>query len=88
MQDLGSQKQKVSFVVIGHTDRDGSLDYNLILSKKRAETVRRKITDLGYDTKFISVYYYGETKSLYKESYTAEQKRMDRKVTIMVVLNK
>jgi outer membrane protein OmpA-like peptidoglycan-associated protein len=88
MEDLGSQKQKISFVVIGHTDRDGSLDYNLILSKKRAETVRRKITDLGYDTKFISVYYYGEMKSLYKETYTAEQKRMDRKVTIMVVLNK
>ena len=36
-------------MVIGNTDRDGSLDYNLILSKKRAEAVKRKLIDAGID---------------------------------------
>jgi OOP family OmpA-OmpF porin len=71
-------------MVIGNTDRDGSLDYNLILSKKRAEAVKRKLIDAGIDEEMITFYYYGEEKSLQKESYTAEQKRMDRRVDIIV----
>ena len=67
--------------------RESKVD-NLVLSKKRAETVQRKITDLGYESNLITVYYYGETKALYKENFTAEQKRLDRKVSIMVVFDK
>jgi outer membrane protein OmpA-like peptidoglycan-associated protein len=88
MKDIKTEEGKISFVVIGYTDRDGSLDYNLILSKKRAETVMRKIVDSGYDEELIKVYYYGESKSLYKGSYTDEQKRLDRKVEIRVIREK
>jgi outer membrane protein OmpA-like peptidoglycan-associated protein len=78
-------KKDVSFVILGHTDRDGSLDYNLILSMKRAETVKRKISDRGYKKDLIEVYYFGESKALYKDDYSAEQKQMSRKVEINVV---
>jgi outer membrane protein OmpA-like peptidoglycan-associated protein len=88
MKDIKAQKDNVSFIVIGYTDRDGSLDYNLILSKKRAETVMRKIVDSGFDEENVKVYYYGEGKSLYKGSYTDEQKRLDRKVEIKVIREK
>jgi len=77
----------LSFILIGYTDRDGSLDYNLILSKKRAETVKRKLMDLGFSEASISLYYYGETKSLHKGSYTKEMKQEDRKVEIKVIQN-
>lgn len=77
---------KLAVVLIGYTDQDGSLDYNLILSKKRAETVQRMLIEFyGFDAKNISVYYYGETKSIHKGSYTKEMKQADRKVEIKLV---
>ena len=81
------QAENISFILIGYTDRDGSLDYNLILSKKRAETVKRKLIDLGFKEDSIALYYYGETKSLHKGSYTKEMKQEDRKVEIKVIQN-
>jgi outer membrane protein OmpA-like peptidoglycan-associated protein len=85
MEDIKKQGASVTFIVVGNTDRDGSLDYNLILSKKRAETLMRKIVDAGYLEQKVTVYYYGEEKSLYKGSYSDEQKRLDRKVQIKVI---
>ena len=77
---------KLSIILIGYTDQDGSLDYNLILSKKRAETIQRKLIEYyGFDAKNITVYYYGETKSIHKGSYTEEMKKADRKVEIKLV---
>jgi len=78
-------EKEIVLMVIGNTDRDGSLDYNLILSKKRAEAVKRKLIDAGIDEEKITLYYYGEAKALQKETYTAEQKRMDRRVDIKII---
>lgn len=77
----------VKLMVIGHTDKDGSLDYNLVLSKKRAETIKRKLMEYGYPEDKITLYYFGETKSQHKGSYSAEQKKMDRRVEIKIVQN-
>ncbi len=80
------KNEKLTIILIGYTDKDGSLDYNLILSKKRAETIKRKLVDYyGFDEKNIEVYYYGETKSIHKGSYTEEMKQEDRKVEIKLV---
>ena len=86
MKEVEGMKN-VSFIVLGHTDRDGSLDYNLILSMKRAETIKRKIADLGIKKDTIEVYYFGESKALYKESFEKEQKKLSRKVEINVIKN-
>lgn len=77
--------ETISLMIIGYTDRDGSLDYNLILSKKRAETIKRKLIQYGFAPDRIAMYYYGETKSLHKGSYTDELKKSDRKVEIKIV---
>ncbi|MBI1838184.1 MAG: OmpA family protein [Flavobacteriia bacterium] len=80
------KKLKLTIVLIGYTDKDGSLDYNLILSKKRAETIQRKLIEYyGFTAVDIVVYYYGETKSIHKGSYTEEMKQADRKVEIKLV---
>jgi outer membrane protein OmpA-like peptidoglycan-associated protein len=80
------KNESLTIVLIGYTDQDGSLDYNLILSKKRAETIKRKLVDFyKFDEKNISIYYYGETKSIHKGSYTEEMKQADRKVEIKLV---
>lgn len=77
----------LSLMVVGNTDRDGSLDYNLVLSKKRAETVKRKLVEYGFPADKIVLYYFGEEKSLHKGTYTAEQKKMDRRVEIKIIQN-
>lgn len=81
------KQDSLSLMVIGYTDRDGSLDYNLILSKKRAETVKRKLIEYGFPEEQIVLYYFGETKSLKKETYSEEQKRLDRRVEIKLIRN-
>jgi outer membrane protein OmpA-like peptidoglycan-associated protein len=84
---LSTYQESFSLIVIGHTDRDGSLDYNLILSKKRAETIKRKLLEYGYPESKIKLYYFGEEKSLKKGSYTEEMKKMDRRVEIKILKN-
>ena len=71
-------------IIIGHTDNDGEENYNLILSKKRAETVRRKIEAFGAKNDQIELYYYGEWKPL-KDNNNKEQKGFNRRVEIQVI---
>lgn len=80
------KNEKYEFVLVGNTDRDGSLDYNLLLSKRRAETVKRKLVDFyKIDPTKISVYYYGETKSIHSGDYTDELKQADRRVDVKLI---
>lgn len=80
-----SDGSKYRIVVVGHTDNDGSEDYNLILSKKRAETVRRKLEGHGAHYDQIEVFYYGEWKAL-KSNNNEERKRFNRRVEIRIIL--
>lgn len=51
-------------VVIGHTDRFGSLEYNDQLSLARAEAVRKQLVALGFDPDSLSVEGRGEREPL------------------------
>jgi len=80
------KNERYEFVLVGNTDRDGSLDYNLLLSKRRAETVKRKLVDFyKFDPNQISVYYYGEEKSIHSGDYTDEMKKADRRVDVKLI---
>ena len=68
-----SERNSHQIIIIGHTDNDGEENYNLILSKKRVETVRRKIETFGVKNEQIEVYYYGEWKPL-KDNNNKKQK--------------
>ena len=86
LKSLPNNGKGFEIVLVGNTDRDGSLDYNLILSKRRAETVKRKLIDFyKFDEKAISIYYYGETKSIHSEDYTEELKKADRRVDLKLI---
>lgn len=56
-------KQMGAYEVIinGHTDRSGSVTYNLKLGLKRAEAVKTRLVTSGIDEKVISVFSFGET---------------------------
>jgi hypothetical protein len=50
-----------SWVIHGHTDNRGSLDYNHSLSRRRATEVRTYLISAGVDSSLIHMDYYGET---------------------------
>jgi outer membrane protein OmpA-like peptidoglycan-associated protein len=50
----------MSIDIIGHTDSNGSFDYNLDLSRRRSQTVTKQLIDFGVNSKRITSHYMGE----------------------------
>lgn len=47
--------RQVPFMIEGHTDQIGSLEYNKILARKRAKAVVQYMIDKGYDKALLTV---------------------------------
>ncbi|MFO8058137.1 MAG: OmpA family protein [bacterium] len=52
----------IKIELAGHADSVGKLDYNMVLSAKRAEAVRGYLVERGVDPKRLEMRFYGETK--------------------------
>lgn len=52
----------INCTLIGHTDTDGSIEYNVILSRNRAEAVKSRLIELGVNTNRITILYSGKDK--------------------------
>lgn len=74
---------KLTYVIIGHTDNRGSDNYNLILSKKRAEIVKRALINRGVDSDQIVIYYYGEWKPV-KSNNNVIERKFNRRVEVRI----
>jgi outer membrane protein OmpA-like peptidoglycan-associated protein len=74
----------IVFVVIGHTDADGTDNYNLLLSKRRAETVKKHLMNQGVPENQIEVYFYGEWQPLYSDD-NEEHKGINRRAEVKVM---
>jgi outer membrane protein OmpA-like peptidoglycan-associated protein len=74
------EHREISHVVIqGHTDNVGGSDYNVKLSQRRAETVRRWLLDRGIAAERLQAVGFGEERPL--ESNDTEQgRRTNRRV--------
>ena len=48
-------------LIQGHASEDGGSEYNMNLSRKRAESVKNKLIELGIDSSRLEVEAYGET---------------------------
>lgn len=74
------QKNKnENFEIGGHTDNDGTAEYNLKLSQLRAETVMNQLVTMGIDKSRLQAKGYGQAKPLVNQN-TAEAKAMNRRV--------
>ena len=73
--------------VVGHTDRSGSSEYNILLSKLRANEVKKYLIKLGIKNENISSYYFGESKpKIITEDGVKE--KINRRVEIFINRNK
>jgi outer membrane protein OmpA-like peptidoglycan-associated protein len=72
--------------VEGHTDKSGSLKYNMILSKKRANTVVRYLVGRGQVNRDRLVAQgFGPKKPLYEEPKSKEEAALNRRVEFHVI---
>lgn len=78
------KNKNVNLEIIGHADIVGDQEYNLNLSKSRAQTVANYLVKKGINTKRLSYSGVGSSKS--SKSLDDEKKQsLDRKVEIKVV---
>ena len=71
-----------TILIEGHTDDTGSEEYNMSLSKKRAEAVRDYLIAQGVDASRLTAKWYGETQPKYPndEANRAKNRRVEIKV--------
>lgn len=62
--EILQQSPTVKIQVEGHCDERGSVEYNLALGERRAESVKKYLSDLGISTQRLSTISYGKEKPL------------------------
>jgi outer membrane protein OmpA-like peptidoglycan-associated protein len=73
-----------SIIVEGHTDSDGTREYNQSLSERRANAVRNALISYGVDPARITAYGYGEDRPLVPND-TGYNKQRNRRVEVVIV---
>ncbi len=73
-------------LVSGHTDSDGSADYNLDLSRMRAQAVADILSSNGVPIATIEVRGYGETQPVASND-TGEGKSLNRRVELSITVD-
>lgn len=88
LQKLGTLMQRnprASFLIEGHTDSFGSDEYNLILSRRRAESVKTWLVQvLAIDPSRVETRGYGKTRLLVPSNGTIEAQQINRRVEIVI----
>jgi outer membrane protein OmpA-like peptidoglycan-associated protein len=74
---------KTAVVVQGHTDSTGSEEYNLDLSERRAESVRRYLASLGVDPARLATMGFGEDSPVASND-SESGRRQNRRVDILL----
>jgi len=75
-----------NILVTGHTDSDGTEQYNQTLSKQRAESVSDYTMGQGINSSRLSIIGLGETEPV-TSNETADGKRQNRRVEIAIFAN-
>ena len=73
-----------NIIITGHTDNVGTVDYNIDLSIKRAESVKRALVNFGIDQKRIQVIGKGESVP-YVPNDSEENRFRNRRIEIELV---
>jgi outer membrane protein OmpA-like peptidoglycan-associated protein len=71
--------------ITGHTDNVGDDNKNLVLSKKRAESLKNYLVSKGIDASRLNTFYFGETKPI-ADNNTPEGRKKNRRVEMKIVI--
>ncbi|MFT5777190.1 MAG: outer membrane protein OmpA-like peptidoglycan-associated protein [Crocinitomicaceae bacterium] len=84
LADVLVKKPEWRLQISGHTDNVGAAQGNLVLSKKRAESVKRFMVSKGIDADRLSVLYFGETDPV-EDNSTPEGRQRNRRVEMVII---
>jgi outer membrane protein OmpA-like peptidoglycan-associated protein/tetratricopeptide (TPR) repeat protein len=73
------------FILLGHADEVGDIQYNIDLSKRRVIQVIRYIGSKGVDTKRLKLSYYGENRPAQTNNTSRNYLQMNRRVEFMLI---
>ena len=79
--------KETNILVEGHTDNTGKDDYNMELSRKRANSVEDFLSSLGVDRKRLEISAYGEMQPI-ATNETEEGRQQNRRVEVAIYANK
>ncbi|HEY5690710.1 MAG TPA: OmpA family protein [Cyclobacteriaceae bacterium] len=82
--NLMNERPTLEVEISGHADATGPEEYNMGLSKRRAQSVVRYLTDKDIAEKRITVSYFGETKPI-ESNATKEGRRKNRRVEFKIL---
>jgi len=71
--------------ISGHTDNVGDDNANMVLSKKRAESLKNYLISKGVETTRLTALYFGETKSI-ADNNTPEGRKKNRRVEMKIII--
>lgn len=77
--------EDTNILIEGHTDDTGSEEYNMTLSKRRAEAVRDYLVSQGVDAARLTAKWYGETQPKYPNDDANRDK--NRRVELAIYAN-
>lgn len=72
-------RQDLRIRLDGHTDNNGTDEYNMLLSKNRVQAVKDMLVSNGVDANRIDLYYYGESNPI-DDNDTEEGQAKNRRV--------
>ena len=72
--------------ISGHTDNIGGTNFNLVLSKKRAEFLKNYLIVKGVDGNRLITFYFGETMPLV-DNTTQENRKKNRRVEMKITFD-
>ncbi|MCU0418502.1 MAG: OmpA family protein [Cyclobacteriaceae bacterium] len=81
---LMKERATMQVEIAGHADATGPEDYNLNLSKRRAQAVANYLSTQGIDAQRITVTYYGEAKPVERND-TAGGRKKNRRVEFIIL---
>jgi outer membrane protein OmpA-like peptidoglycan-associated protein len=70
--------------ISGHTDNTGAADYNIGLSQRRSEAVKKHLVGTGIDPTRISVVGYGSKKPI-ADNNKREGRQLNRRTEFTIV---
>jgi outer membrane protein OmpA-like peptidoglycan-associated protein len=86
LANIFNEYDDTNILVVGHTDSTGNDEYNMTLSKERAQSVSNYLMSKGVSGSRITTEWFGETQPTHDNS-TAEGRSKNRRVNIAIVPN-
>ena len=86
LADVLIKKATWKLEISGHTDNIGGKNFNLVLSKKRAEALKNYLIFKGVDTNRLITFYFGETQPLI-DNTTLEGRKKNRRVEMKITFD-